>query len=32
MIKVGELRVGNVLNYDTGEGIEPTIDWQDIKL
>lgn len=33
MIKVGELRVGNVLNYDTGEGIAPTtIGWQDIKL
>ena len=27
-----ELSIGNLLNYDTGEGIELTvIDWQDLK-
>ena len=32
MIKPEELRIGNILNYDTGEGIVPTvIGWQDIK-
>ncbi|MEK6884095.1 MAG: hypothetical protein AABY22_30985 [Nanoarchaeota archaeon] len=33
MIKITELRTGNLLNYDTAEGgILPTkIDWQDLK-
>lgn len=32
MIQPQNLRIGSVLNYDTGEGIEPTrIDWQDLK-
>jgi hypothetical protein len=27
-----ELRIGNFLNYDTGEGVElAVIDWQDLK-
>jgi len=27
-----ELRIGNLLNYDTGEGVEiVVIDWQDLK-
>jgi hypothetical protein len=32
MITKQELRIGNLLNYDTGEGIYPAkIDWQDLK-
>lgn len=32
MIKPSELSIGNLLNYDTGEGIELTvIDWQDLR-
>ena len=31
-LKPFELSIGNLLNYDTGEGIELTvIDWQDLK-
>jgi len=33
MIKLNELRTGNLLNYDTSEGdtLPTTIDWQDLK-
>ena len=31
-ISIHDLRVGSILNYDTGEGIAHTIiDWQDLK-
>lgn len=31
-MKAKDLRIGNILNYDTGEGIEPiVIDWQDLR-
>jgi len=32
-IKATDLRVGNILNYDTSEGdtVTAVIDWQDIK-
>ncbi len=33
MIQANELRIGNLLNYDTAEGdiLTTTIDWQDLK-
>lgn len=33
MIKLNELRTGNLLNYDTSEGetLPTKIDWQDLK-
>ena len=33
MMKANEFRIGNILNYETGEGLEEVVlDWQDIKL
>jgi hypothetical protein len=31
-IKLNDLRIGNLLNYQTEEGIQPSaMDWQDLK-